>query len=137
MAKCLQKLVVLCKLSLANVLSAIVIAVGSLINTTPINVLSINAGNSVDVTGIGVVVFFTVALLSHRDATSLVIKPDMEKGQELSPLPFLPRTFPWQQKSSEVPKGDSALYLLSQTLSTDWLSAQCESCMQKQYSCVG
>ena len=72
---------VLCKLSLANVLSAIVIAVGSLINTTPIDVLSINTGNSVDVTGIGVVVHFAVALLSHRDATSLVIKPEMEKGQ--------------------------------------------------------
>ena len=81
MAKCLQMLVVLSKVSPANVPSAIVIAVGSLINTTPTDVLSINTGNSVDATGIGVVVHFGVALVSRRDATSLVLTPEIEKGQ--------------------------------------------------------
>jgi len=69
------------KLSPVNVPSAIVIAVGSLINTIPIDVLSINTGNSVDATGVGEVVYFFVALMSHRDATSLVLKPEIEKGQ--------------------------------------------------------
>ena len=60
---------------------AIVIVVGSLINTTPTDVLNINTGNSVDATGIGVVVHFGVPLVSHRDATSLVPTPEIEKGQ--------------------------------------------------------
>ena len=73
--------VFLSKLSLANVRSAIVSAVGSLLNTIPIDVLNINTGNSVHATGIGVVVHFVVALMPHRDATSLVFKPEIEKGQ--------------------------------------------------------
>ena len=79
--KWLQMPVLLWKLSLVNVRSAIVIAVGSLINTIPIDVLSINTGNTVGATGVGEVRCTFIALMYHRDDTELVLKPKIAKGQ--------------------------------------------------------
>jgi len=64
-----------------NVPSAIAIAAGSPTNITPIDALSLNIGNLVNATVIGVVWVLLDALMLSGDTPSAIQQPKTEKGQ--------------------------------------------------------
>ena len=72
-----------------NVPSAIVIAVGFLTSITLTDALSINTGNSVNATAIGMAWVFLDALMPPADTPLPMRQFKLRKARELSPLPFL------------------------------------------------
>ena len=83
------KSVYLHKLVLVNVSSAIVIAVGFLLSTSPTDVLSINTGSGSGTALIGMPWTSLAALLRPASAPVPIRLFLFGKARELSPLPFL------------------------------------------------